>query len=36
VIGGPPGMVVGGAVGAVVGMSTRPEKINLGEPAWKG
>jgi len=22
--------------GAVVGMSTRPEKINLGEPAWKG
>jgi hypothetical protein len=35
IIGGPPGMVVGGAVGAVVGMGTRPDTVNLGRPAWK-
>ena len=35
VLGGPPGMLVGGAVGAVVGMATRPDTVNLGQPAWK-
>lgn len=35
VIGGPPGMVVGGAVGAVAGMLSSPSKVNLGRPAWK-
>ncbi len=35
VIGGPPGMVVGGAVGAVAGMVTPPSKVNLGRPAWR-
>ena len=36
IIGGPPGMLVGGAVGAVVGMATRPDQINLGRPVWRG
>jgi osmotically inducible lipoprotein OsmB len=36
IIGGPPGMLVGGAVGAVVGMATTPTQINLGRPAWRG
>jgi hypothetical protein len=36
VIGGPPGMVLGGAIGAGVGMVTRPSTVNLGKPAWKG
>jgi osmotically inducible lipoprotein OsmB len=36
VIGGPPGMVLGGAIGAGVGMLTRPSQVNLGRPAWKG
>jgi osmotically inducible lipoprotein OsmB len=36
IIGGPPGIVVGGAVGAVVGMATTPSQINLGRPAWRG
>jgi hypothetical protein len=36
VIGGPPGMVVGGAIGAGVGMLTKPSQVNLGRPAWKG
>jgi len=36
VIGGPPGMVLGGAIGAGVGMVTSPSKVNLGKPAWKG
>jgi hypothetical protein len=35
VIGGPPGMVLGGAIGAGVGMVTSPSKVNLGKPAWK-
>ena len=35
VIGGPPGMVVGGIVGAGVGMVSSPSQINLGRPAWK-
>ena len=35
VIGGPPGMVVGGAVGAVAGMLSKPEQVNLGRPAWR-
>ena len=34
-IGGPPGVVLGGAIGAGVGMVTRPSQINLGRPAWK-
>jgi hypothetical protein len=36
VIGGPPGVVLGGAIGAGVGMLTRPSQVNLGKPAWKG
>ena len=35
VIGGPPGMVVGGAVGAVAGMLSKPQQVNLGKPAWR-
>jgi len=35
VIGGPPGMVVGGAIGAILGLGTSPEQINLGDPAWR-
>ena len=35
IIGGPPGMVVGGAVGAAVGMVTKPSAVNLGQPAWR-
>ena len=34
-IGGPPGVILGGAIGAGVGMVTRPSQINLGRPAWK-
>ena len=34
-IGGPPGMVVGGAVGAVAGMLSKPDQVNLGRPAWR-
>lgn len=36
VIGGPPGMVLGGAIGAGVGMVTKPSSVNLGRPVWKG
>ena len=35
VIGGPPGMVVGGAVGAEAGMLSKPQQVNLGKPAWR-
>jgi hypothetical protein len=35
VIGGPPGIVLGGAVGAAVGMVTKPSTVDLGKPAWK-
>lgn len=35
VIGGPPGMLVGGVVGAGVGMLTSPKEVNLGKPAWR-
>lgn len=35
VIGGPPGMVVGGVVGAGVGMLSSPRQIDLGRPVWK-
>ena len=35
VIGGPPGILVGGVVGAGVGMLTKPSQVNLGKPAWK-
>jgi gas vesicle protein len=34
-IGGPPGMLVGGLVGASVGLVSKPKQINLGQPAWK-
>ncbi len=34
VIGGPPGVVLGGAIGAGVGMLTRPSQVNLGPPPW--
>jgi hypothetical protein len=34
-IGGPPGVVVGGVVGAGVGMLTTPKQVNLGTPAWR-
>lgn len=35
IIGGPPGMIVGGAVGAVAGMVSKPQQVNLGKPAWR-
>jgi hypothetical protein len=35
IIGGPPGMVIGGAVGAVAGMASRPDQVNLGRPVWR-
>jgi hypothetical protein len=28
-------MVVGGAIGAGVGVLTKPNQVNLGKPAWK-
>ena len=36
VIGGPPGMLLGGVVGAGVGMISSPRQIDLGRPPWKG
>jgi osmotically inducible lipoprotein OsmB len=35
VIGGPPGILVGGVIGAGVGLVTKPSQVNLGRPAWK-
>ena len=35
-IGGPPGVVVGGIVGAGVGMVSSPRSIDLGKPFWRG
>jgi hypothetical protein len=35
VIGGPPGIVVGGVVGAAAGMLSKPQQVNLGKPAWR-
>jgi osmotically inducible lipoprotein OsmB len=35
VIGGPPGIPVGGVIGAGVGLVSKPSQINLGRPAWK-
>ena len=35
-IGGPPGVIVGGVVGAGVGMVSSPRKIDLGRPLWRG
>ena len=35
-IGGPPGVVVGGVVGAGVGMISSPRTIDLGRPLWRG
>lgn len=34
-IGGPPGVVVGGVVGAGVGIISSPRQIDLGRPFWK-
>jgi hypothetical protein len=36
IIGGPPGMVVGAAVGAGAGMATSPRQVDLGKPVWRG
>jgi len=35
IIGGPPGIVLGGAVGAVAGMVSKPQQIDLGKPVWR-
>ena len=35
IIGGPPGMVIGGAVGAAAGMLSKPQQVDLGKPAWR-
>jgi hypothetical protein len=35
IIGGPPGIVVGGAVGAAVGVLSKPQQVNLGKPVWR-
>ena len=35
IIGGPPGMLVGGAVGAVAGVVSKPKQVNLGKPIWR-
>lgn len=35
IIGGPPGIVIGGAVGAVVGVVSKPKQVNLGKPVWR-
>jgi len=35
IIGGPPGIVVGGAVGAVAGVLSKPQQVNLGKPVWR-
>jgi hypothetical protein len=35
IIGGPPGMVVGGVVGAAAGMLSKPKQVDLGKPAWR-
>jgi hypothetical protein len=35
IIGGPPGILVGGVIGAGVGLVSKPSQINLGHPAWK-
>jgi hypothetical protein len=35
IIGGPPGVIVGGVVGAGVGMVSSPRRIDLGRPFWR-
>jgi F0F1-type ATP synthase membrane subunit c/vacuolar-type H+-ATPase subunit K len=35
-VGGPPGVVVGGVVGAGVGMISSQRRIDLGRPPWRG
>ena len=35
VIGGPPGVIVGGLVGAGVGLVSSPRSIDLGQPIWR-
>lgn len=35
IVGGPPGVVVGGLVGAGAGMLSSPGQVDLGKPLWK-
>lgn len=35
IIGGPPGIVVGGVVGAAAGMLSKPKQVDLGKPVWR-
>lgn len=35
IIGGPPGIVVGGVVGAAAGMLSKPQQVDLGKPVWR-
>lgn len=35
IVGGPPGMVVGAAIGAGAAMVTSPRQVNLGPPPWR-
>jgi len=35
IIGGPPGVILGGVIGAGAGMLSKPSQVNLGKPAWK-
>lgn len=35
IIGGPPGIVVGGVVGAAAGMLSQPKQVDLGKPVWR-
>ena len=35
IIGGPPGMVLGAAVGAGAAMVTSPKQVDLGPPPWR-
>lgn len=35
IIGGPPGIVIGGAVGAAAGMLSKPKQVDLGKPVWR-
>jgi hypothetical protein len=36
IIGGPPGVILGGVIGGAAGMISKPSQVNLGKPAWKG
>jgi hypothetical protein len=35
IIGGPPGIVVGGVVGAAAGLLSKPQQVDLGKPVWR-